>query len=237
MNSLEIIEYLKSEASEKYKNNIVRMGIPAEYCIGVSTAILRNFAKKLKKSNQLAFELWDTHYHEARLLSVFLFNSKDLTFCDIDNLMTEVTSWDLCDHLCKNLIIKLTNYEEYIFNWITANHIYKRRAAFTLIASAAIHDKKISQDTLNLYLNLIYKNSNSEHEHIKKAASWALREIGKINYEYNEKALLLAYELLETENKTQVWIAKDVIKELENVTKTEERKRLISTNSKMGQNL
>ena len=105
---------------------------------------------------------------------------------------TEDTSWDLCDHLCKNLIIKLTNYEEYIFNWITANHIYKRRAAFTLIASAAIHDKKISQDTLNLYLNLIYKNSNSEHEHIKKAASWALREIGKINYEYNEKALLLA---------------------------------------------
>lgn len=66
---------------------------------------------------------------------------------------------------------------------------------------------------------------------------WALREIGKINYEYNEKALLLAYELLETENKTQVWIAKDVIKELENVTKTEGRKRLISTNSKMGQNL
>ena len=51
MNSLEIIEYLKSEASEKYKNNIVRMGIPAEYCIGVSTAILRNFAKKLKKSS------------------------------------------------------------------------------------------------------------------------------------------------------------------------------------------
>lgn len=36
MNSLEIIEYLKSEASEKYKNNIVRMGIPAEYCIGAS---------------------------------------------------------------------------------------------------------------------------------------------------------------------------------------------------------
>lgn len=54
--------------------------------------------------------------------------------------------------------------------------------------------------------------------------------------EYNEKALILAYELLETGNKTQVWIAKDVIKELENVTKTEGRKRLISTNSKMGQN-
>lgn len=237
MNSIEIIEYLKSEASEKYKTNIVRMGIPAEYCIGVSTATLRNFAKGLEKSNQLAFELWDTHYHEARLLSVFLFNPETLTICDIDNLMAEVNSWDLCDHLCKNLIIKLTNYEEYIFYWITANHVYKKRAAFTLIASAAIHDKKISQDTLNLYLKLIYEHSNSEHEHIKKAVSWALREIGKIDFDFNEKTLLLAHELLKNGNKTQVWIAKDVIKELENVTKTEGRKRLISVNSKMGQNL
>lgn len=171
MNSIEIVEYLKAEASEKYKTNIVKMGIPAENCIGVSTAILRKLSKGLEKSNKLAFELWNTHYHEARLLSVFLFNSKTLTFSDIDNLMAEVISWDLCDHLCKNLIIKLENYEEYIFNWITANHIYKRRAAFTLIASAAIHDKKIAQDTLDLFLKLISENSNSEHEHIKKAVS------------------------------------------------------------------
>lgn len=237
MNSIEIVEYLKAEASEKYKTNIVKMGIPAENCIGVSTAILRKLSKGLEKSNKLAFELWNTHYHEARLLSVFLFNSKTLTFSDIDNLMTEVISWDLCDHLCKNLIIKLENYEEYIFNWITANHIYKRRAAFTLIASAAIHDKKIAQDTLDLFLKLISENSNSEHEHIKKAVSWALREIGKIDFDFNEKALVVAHELLKTGNKTQIWIAKDTIKELENVTKTEGRKRLISVNSKMGQNL
>lgn len=237
MNSIEIVEYLKAEASEKYKTNIVKMGIPAENCIGVSTAILRKLSKGLEKSNELAFELWNTHYHEARLLSVFLFNSKTLTFSDIDNLMAEVISWDLCDHLCKNLIIKLENYEEYIFNWITANHIYKRRAAFTLIASAAIHDKKIAQDTLDLFLKLISENSNSEHEHIKKAVSWALREIGKIDFDFNEKALVVAHELLKTGNKTQIWIAKDTIKELENVTKTEGRKRLISVNSKMGQNL
>lgn len=237
MNSTDIITYLKAEASPKYKTNVVRMGIPAEYCIGVSTATLRSFSKRLEKSNQLAFELWGTHYHEARLLSVFLFNPQELTFCDVDNLMADVISWDLCDHLCKNLIIKLANYEDYILNWISANHIYKKRAAFTLIASAAIHDKKMSQDALNLYLKLIYENSNSEHEHIKKAASWALREIGKINFDFNEKAVLLAHELLEHGSKTQVWIAKDVIKELENVTKVEGRQRLISSNTKMGQNL
>ena len=70
MNSKEIIDYLKSEASEKYKENVIKMGIPEKFCIGVSTSTLRKFAKKLDKSNELAFELWNTHYHEARLLAV-----------------------------------------------------------------------------------------------------------------------------------------------------------------------
>ncbi|MBX9001938.1 hypothetical protein ACEWFW_07175 [Bifidobacterium catenulatum subsp. kashiwanohense] len=57
MNSIEIVEYLKAEASEKYKTNIVKMGIPAENCIDVSTAILRKLSKGHEKSNKLAFGL------------------------------------------------------------------------------------------------------------------------------------------------------------------------------------
>ena len=71
MNSKEIIDYL-SEASEKYKENVIKMGIPEKFCIGVSTSTLRKFAKKLDKSNELAFELWNTHYHEARLRIILL---------------------------------------------------------------------------------------------------------------------------------------------------------------------
>ena len=43
-----------------------------------------------------------------------------------------------------------------------------------------------------------------------------------------------AYDLLASGNKVQIWIAKDVIKELETVVKVKERKRLITSNSKMG---
>lgn len=69
---------------------------------------------------------------------------------------------------------------------------------------------------------------------IKKAVSWALREIGKTDFEYAEKVLLTAYDLLASGNKVQIWIAKDVIKELETAVKVKERKRLITSNSKMG---
>lgn len=237
MNSKEIIEELKSQASEKYKANVVRMGIPEKNSIGVSTAEIRSLAKKTGKSNELASELWDTGYHEARLLAVLLFHHKDVTHSDIKKLMAEVISWDLCDHLCKNLIIKRKDYEDFIFEWITSTHVYEKRASFTLIASSVIHDKKLSNDKLDTYLKLIYENSDSEHEHIKKAVSWALREIGKKDFDYNEKALLTARDLMENGNKAQKWIAKDAMKELENMVKAEGRTRLISTNSKMGSTL
>lgn len=234
MNSKEIIDYLKSEASKKYKENVIKMGIPEKFCIGVSTAILRNLAKKLTKSNELAVELWNTHYHETRLLAVLIFDYKCFTYNQIDSLMSEVGSWDLCDHLCKNLIVKLDFYEDFIFEWITADHIYKKRASFVLMAASAMHDKSMTKETLDSYLKLVYENSCCEHDHIRKAASWALREIGKVDFEYTEKALLTAYDLLASGNKAQIWIAKDVIKKLENVTKVKERKRFIASNSKMG---
>lgn len=230
----EIIAELQANASEKYKANVVKMGIPEEYSIGVSTAIVRGLAKKVGKSNELAYGLWESGFHEAKLLAVLLFDKKFISHKDIEKLIVDVHSWNLCDHLCKNLIIKVKNYDRFIQEWIDSHQIYKKRAAFTLIASSVIHNEAIENDTLDDYLRIIRENSGDEHEHIKKAVSWALREIGKKNFDYNEKALLLAYELKEHGNRTQVWIAKDAIKELENLVKVEGRKRLISSNTQMG---
>lgn len=230
----EIIKELQANASEKYKANVVKMGIPEEYSIGVSTAVVRSLAKKIGKSNELALELWQSGFHEAKLLAVLVFDKKTVSHDDIERLMEDVCSWDLCDHLCKNLIIKVKDYDSFIKEWITSSQTYKRRAAFTLIAADVVHNKSITNDTLDAYLRMIHDYSIYEHEHVKKAVSWALREIGKKDFTYNEKAILLAYELKENGNKVQMWIAKDAIKELETLVKVEGRGRLISTNTQMG---
>lgn len=235
MTCTDIINKLKDCSSQKYKENVVRMGIPEENSIGVSTADIRKLAKEIGRSNELAFELWKTGYHEARLLAVLLFDKKQISHDDIEYLMSDVISWDLCDHLCKNLIIKMKDYDCFIREWSQSSETYKLRAAFTLIASSAIHDDKLDEDTIDEYLMLIRECSVYPHEHVKKAVSWALREIGKIDFCNNEKAVILANELKESGNKTQIWIAKDALKEIENLVKVEGRKRLISAKSKMGQ--
>lgn len=234
MNYKEVLVELQSHASEKHKANVVRMGIPKEFSIGVPTTTVRKMAKKIDKNNKLAWKLWETDYHEAKLLAVLLFDISTLSYKDINSLMSDVISWDLCDHLCKELVIKLDYYHKFIREWVDSSKIYYKRAVFTLIASSVIHDKDINKEIIDNYLDLIFEYSQVEHVHVKKAVAWALKEIGKRDFDYNEKALLLAYNLKESGNKAQVWIAKNVIKELENVVKVDERRRLLSSDSKMG---
>jgi len=215
MKCQEIINELKILSSEKYKANIVRMGIPEDTSLGVSIANLRKLAKGIKRSNSLAYQLWNTGYHEAKLLAVLIFEKEPLAIKEVEKLMDSVMSWDLCDHLCKNLIIKQPYYNELIFSWINSPHIYEKRASFVLMASSLIHDKDLPYSKIDEYLDLINEYSKNDHEHVKKSISWALREIGKKNFDYNEKALILAYELKDRGDKNQVWIGKSAIKELE----------------------
>lgn len=230
----EIIDELKKLSFEKYRENVIKLGIPEESSIGVNTGDIRKLAKSLPKTNELAFELWQTGYHEAKLLAVLLFDKKKIALEQAAELITDVHSWDLCDHLCKNLLLKLPGYQELIFKWYLSEGTYYKRAAFTLIALAAIHEKELSEETIEKYLQLISDNSSDGREHVKKAVSWALREIGKRDFDCQEKAVLLAHELKDSTNKVQVWIGKDALKEIENLVKVEGRERLISANSKMG---
>lgn len=228
----EIMSELQSYPSEKYKENVVRLGIPRESSMGVPMISIRKMARKVNKNNQLAWQLWETDYHEAKLLATFLSEVNKLTYQDINRLMSDVISWDLCDHLCKELIFKLHNYLEFVLEWVKSSKIYYKRAAFTLIATSVIHEKDIHTETMNVYLSLISNYSQDSHVHVKKAVAWALREIGKRNFEDNKKALQLAYEFKSSDDKAQIWIGKNVIKKIAGVIKVTER--LISANTKTG---
>ncbi len=161
------------------------------------------------------------------MLAVLLMNPKITTEAVAERLLSDVMSWDLCDHLCKNLFLKMECRMQ-------EPQLYKKRAAFVLIAASVIHDKKLENDMVDGYLELIMRYADDEREHVKKAASSALKEIGKKDFHYNEKALLLAHEWTERGNKAQRWIGKDALRELETMVKAEGRGRLISANTRMG---
>ncbi|MFR2649737.1 MAG: DNA alkylation repair protein, partial [Blautia coccoides] len=149
MTSNEILSGLKALSSEKYKVNVVKLGIPEACSIGVSTGDVRKLAKTVGKDNALAHDLWNTGYHEARLLAVLIVDKKQFSLQEAEAFMHDVISWDLCDHLCKNLLIQLKGYEDLIEKWCDAEATYMKRAAFTLMASAAIREKNLQMEALD----------------------------------------------------------------------------------------
>ena len=166
MDCQEMINELRAQASEKYRENMIRMGIPAENSIGVATSVVRGLAKKAGKSQELASELWNTKYHEARMLAVLLMNPKVTTDAEAERLLLDVVSWDLCDHLCKNLFLKMKNRDIFIAEWIQEPQLYKKRAAFVLIAASVIHDRKLTDETVDGYLELVTQYADDGREHV-----------------------------------------------------------------------
>lgn len=229
----EILTYLQGNASDKYKKNIVKLGIPIENAFGVATPELRKLAKKLPKEKEFLLELWQTKYHECKLLAVLALKPEDCNEEEIALLMEGIMSWDLCDLFCKTILIKRTNFDYYIQNWMTSKKLFYKRAAFTLIASTSTHASLTDAEIKN-YLELIEGHADDERLLVKKAVSWALRELGKTNQTAKELSILTANKLKDNPSKAAQWVAKDALKELETLVSVSGRTRLISAKSTMG---
>lgn len=233
-----LIALLKENGSEKYKKNVIKLGIPEENSIGVPTTELRKIARKIPKEERtkaLSFSLWQTGYHEAKILSVLIGANhyNDYSKNEILDFMSEINSWDLCDLFCKSILIKRKDFESWIESFIASEALYYKRAGFTLLASMSTH-ATLTETQISDYLKLIPKFSNDDRLHVKKAASWALRELGKIDEDAKDKSIAVANQMLISNNKAQQWIAKDALKELTLLIRVDERARLISSKSLMG---
>ena len=64
-----------------------------------------------------------------------------------------------------------------------------KRAGFVLVAVLAVHDKQAEDDTFVGLLPMLIAATDDERAYVQKAASWALRQIGKRNLRLNRLAI------------------------------------------------
>ena len=72
----------------------------------------------------------------------------------------------------------------------------------------------MNNDEYEKFFPLIITASTDERNFVKKAVSWALRNIGKRNLELNQHALVIAHQIMQIDSNTAHWIANDVIRKL-----------------------
>lgn len=216
MASLEdVLKKLKAKARPDRLEGMARFGMTIEKRWGVSVTEMRKIAKELGKNHKLAIELWKTGIAEAKILASMIGEFEKLTENQMEKWVKDFDSWDVCDQVCMNLFEKTPFVWEKILDWSKRDEEFVKRTAFALIACLAWHDQEAEDEKFIELFPVIRSGATDQRNFVKKAVSWALRNIGKRNPNLNMEALKAAKDIRLIDSKPARWIASDVIRELE----------------------
>jgi 3-methyladenine DNA glycosylase AlkD len=218
----DIIRELESLSSPEDVEGRARFGINSTKAYGVRIPELRRMARETGKNHVLAEKLWQYGYSETRIMASMIDDPKLVTEDQMERWVIGFDSWDVCDQCCMNLFRKTPFAYKKISEWSEREEEFVKRAAFTLIATLAVHDKKAEDEKFIDLFPLIIRESTDPRNYVKKSVNWALRQIGKRNLNLNNKAIALALEIHEIDSKSAKWIASDALRELKS-EKVQER--------------
>ncbi|MBE0642514.1 MAG: DNA alkylation repair protein [Bacteroidetes bacterium] len=211
-----IIDELRSQANEVNRSGMARYGINTERAFGMSIPPLRAMGKLLGRNHDRALTLWESGWHEARLLAVFTDEPSKVTEAQMDAWALDFNSWDITDQCCSNLFIHTPYAVEKVRQWAVREEEFVRRAAFAMLAALAVHSRTLVDGDFRTLLPLIAAAAEDERNFVKKAVNWALRQIGKRNLALHADAIALAEELAQRASRSSRWIARDALRELHN---------------------
>ena len=208
----QIIHEFEDLSDVDYAKNMKKFGISYVKSYGLRLPQIRKTAKQCGKNHDLALRLWNHGYHETYLLATLVEEPDMVDSIQLNEWVNTFYSWDLVDQACINLLRFIPEAIDKIFIWAESDKEFVKRTAFSLIAVLAVHNKNYDFDQ---YFEIIKQGSKDNRNFVKKSVNWALRQIGKTNIENNKKALDLAYEILELDDKSSKWVARGAIRELE----------------------
>ena len=192
-----------------------RYGIQTRTALGITVTALRAYARTLGRDHELAGALWDSEIHEARLLATMIDDPARVTEAQMEAWVSDLESWDLCDQLAGNLFERTTFALGKAVEWSMREDEFVKRCGFALVAWAAVHRKDADDATFEVFLPRIRAEATDGRNYVKKAVSWALRQIGKRNLALNRRATATAREIRQIDSRAARWIAGDALRELE----------------------
>jgi 3-methyladenine DNA glycosylase AlkD len=210
----ETLKWLERHGTKRNRDGLARYGIQAPRAFGVPMAKIQVLAKRLGRHHELAEALWETGWYEARLLTAFVAEPGRLTPSQMDRWCREFDNWAVCDTLCFHLFDRTPHAFRKVAQWSRRREEFVRRAAFALLASLALHDKRSTDEPFARCLPLIDAAASDERNFVKKSVNWALRAVGGRSPRLRAAALTVARRLAASSDPTARWVGKDALRQL-----------------------
>ena len=195
-------------------DGMARYGIRTDRAVGVPVTELRRLARGLYPDHELAAALWTSGVHEARILASLVDDPALVSEGQMDAWVSDLDSWDVCDAVCGNLFDRTPFALDKAVEWTERQPEFERRAGFVLMACAAVHRKDLADAAFAGLLPTIREASTDDRTYVKKAVSWALRQIGKRSLGLNAKAIRIAEQIGRNDARASRWVSRDALREL-----------------------
>jgi 3-methyladenine DNA glycosylase AlkD len=205
---------LREQARPAELAGMARYGINVERRLGASMPALRRIARTVGPDHDLALALWETGLADARILAGMIADPARLRARQMDAWAAGFDSWDVCDQVCGSAFLRSPLAWRKAEVWSRRRGEFVRRAAFALLAHLAVHDRDSSDRRFVQSLAWIEAAADDDRNLVRKAVSWALRNIGKRNAALREHAIACAQRLRERASRAGRWIGADVLREL-----------------------
>jgi 3-methyladenine DNA glycosylase AlkD len=209
---------LKSKSTAKDIANLARFAINPTKFYGVSMANLKQLAKQIGRNHELAAELWDSGWYEARMLATLIDEPARVTAAQMNRWCKAFDNWGIVDTACFCLFDRTPFTFEKIHQWSKAKGEFQKRTAFALLWSTSLHDKTSGDEPFLKCLPLIEQAATDERNFVKKGVKMALGAVARRSAVLHRACLELAERLAASDDATAKWIGKDSLRELQRVT-------------------
>ena len=211
----EALEWLEQRGSARTREEMLtRYGITAPKAFGVSVGTIQQLAKRLGRDHELAAELWETGWYEARMLTAWVDEPARVSAAQMDRWARDFDNWGICDTLCFHLFDRTPHAWRKVEPWSRRREEFVKRAAFALLASLALHDKAAGDEPFVRALPLVERAAADERNFVHKGVSWALRLVGRRNPALNQAALEVARRLADSAEPPARRVGREAVREL-----------------------
>ena len=218
MTIAEIVAFLDENRNDSNLPGMARYGINTQQAYGIPMPVLRRVAKKIGIDHQAARHLYRTGIHEAKILAALVDDPARASLTQMEEWAKGFDSWDVTDQVCTILFDKTRHSWTKAIQWSGRQAEYEKRAAYSIMAGLAVHDAASPDRSFSDLYPIIIAGATDERNYVKKAVSWALRNIGKRSSRLNMSAIHVAERLLKTASKSARGIGSDVLRELKGKT-------------------
>ncbi|MCW4469857.1 DNA alkylation repair protein [Flavobacterium sp. MFBS3-15] len=187
----EILTHLESLRNESTFTHNAKYGAVKQF--GVKLGDIRPIAKKIKVNHELAFELWDTGYVEARLLATLIVNPKKLSAEEVSRMAHTMDFVHEADWFNSYVLKDFPDKEQFREQWMDSDNKWAARSGWSLMAGRVAREPEGID--IDATLSRIEKEMPTAPPEVQWTMNTTLANIGINHPGFRQRALEIGEKL------------------------------------------